>query len=159
MILWLINFTNFLVWANYIQWPEIPAKFIQNWSRMVLIPWNPMDIAFLGRWFLYNRQFTGIPKTLLATGPVYSFQPILHIYKSFSRTYRSDNNGNIDITMWKQKTIPVTMLPHSALNSLPQPFGSNALLSEPLGQLLLGISLNCLLFLHHFDGAWPCMRS
>ena len=30
------------------------------------------------------------------------------------------------------------MLPHCALNSLPQPFKSNALLYEPLGQLLLG---------------------
>ena len=31
-----------------------------------------------------------------------------------------------------------------------QPFRSNALLSELSRHVLLGISLNCLLFLHHF---------
>ena len=51
------------------------------------------------------------------------------------------------------------MLPHWALNSLPQPFRSNTLLSKPLRQLLLGISLNCLLILHHLNRAWPYMRS
>ena len=40
--------------------------------------------------------------------------------------------------MWKQKNKWNKMLPHRAMNSLPQPFESNALLSEPLTQLLLG---------------------
>ena len=42
---------------------------------------------------------------------------------------------------------------------LPQPFGSNVLLYDLLGQVLLGIFLNCLLFLHHFNRAWPYVRS
>ena len=43
------------------------------------------------------------------------------------------------------------MLAQWAFNSQPQPFGTHARLSEPLGQVLPGISLNCLLFMHHFN--------
>ena len=41
------------------------------------------------------------------------------------------------------------MLSQWALNMGPQPFMSNTVLSELSRHLLLGISLNCLLFLHH----------
>ena len=50
---------------------------------------------------------------------------------------------------WKPKKNPTTKC--FPTEHWTQPFGSNALLSEPLGQVLLGISLNCLLFLHHFN--------
>ena len=43
------------------------------------------------------------------------------------------------------------MWPQWALNLGPQPLMSNSLLSELVRHVLLGISLNCLLFLHHFN--------
>ena len=43
------------------------------------------------------------------------------------------------------------ILPQWVLNLGPQPFRSNALLSELSSHVLLGISLNCLLVLHHFN--------
>ena len=53
--------------------------------------------------------------------------------------------------MASEKTSSNKMLSQWALNLGRQPFGSDALLSEPLRLVLLGISLNCLLFLHYFN--------
>ena len=50
----------------------------------------------------------------------------------------------------KNQKISSKMVAQSVLNLGPQPFKSDALLSELPRHVLLGISLNCLLFPHYF---------
>ena len=72
------------------------------------------------------------------------------VFEFFSRRHRIVINGNIGITGFttrKQKISNSKIVSQWALNSGFQPFGSNALLSELLRQVLLGMSLNCLFFL------------
>ena len=90
------------------------------------------------------------------------------IESSFSQIHKICINGNIGIrgfSTWKQKNPPTKYYPIEYWTwDLKKPFWSNGFVSEFSRHVLLGISSNCLLFLHHFNlklrslrtkRAWP----
>ena len=101
-----------------------------HWSCVLEIYFHFCDI------FSHRKVHVPISALHLLVGSAWTCQPQL----SFSQTYYVTT-----------KNCSNKMLLQLALNPGPQPSRSTALLSELWRHVLLGISSNCLWFLHHFN--------
>ena len=111
-------------------------------------------LDFVQRFLIQAKYFSQIPQNVQTSPKGYR---VILPYCAFTLEFFTNTQNWQQWQYWHQRLYMRTkkssniMLPQWALNLGPQPFGSDAQVSEPLRIVLFGLSSNCPVFLHHFD--------
>ena len=147
-LLHIIYFIDFLVWKT--------RKNKWQWALLELLGSRPQTTSFCWEWQLglFNQIQDPYQWNLAAEDLKFV---IVCLHPSFLQTHRIGNNDNTGIrgfTTQKQRNPATKCHSNEYWTWNLNHSGLNALMSELLRHVLLGISLNCLLFLYAPLQSW-----